>query len=102
MQGIATVVEGSMTQGAGQEPVVRTATLRDFRVPPYARVPVQSHAAEPSGPEPYSAPDEHPAAHGAPAPHSAPVERHAERHDERHAEHPTAHPGAHPAPAVRP
>jgi hypothetical protein len=38
----ATVVEGSMTQGAGQGPAVRTATLRDFRVPPYARVPVQS------------------------------------------------------------
>ncbi|MFF0751155.1 metallophosphoesterase [Streptomyces sp. NPDC004267] len=36
-----------MTQGAGQEPVVRTATLRDFRVPPYARVPVQGHAPEP-------------------------------------------------------
>ncbi|MGW7431264.1 metallophosphoesterase [Streptomyces sp. NPDC054861] len=36
-----------MTQGAGQEPVVRTATLRDFRVPPYARVPVQGHATEP-------------------------------------------------------
>ncbi|MFF9346560.1 metallophosphoesterase [Streptomyces sp. NPDC014734] len=29
-----------MTQGAGQEPVVRTATLRDFRVPPYAQTPV--------------------------------------------------------------
>ncbi|WSF18105.1 metallophosphoesterase [Streptomyces sp. NBC_01353] len=41
------MVEGSMTQGAGQEPVVRTATLRDFRVPPYARVPVQGHATEP-------------------------------------------------------
>ncbi|SEC96808.1 metallophosphoesterase [Streptomyces sp. TLI_105] len=40
-----------MTQGAGQEPVVRTATLRDFRVPPYARVPVQGHAAEPPPPE---------------------------------------------------
>ncbi|MEU8520430.1 metallophosphoesterase [Streptomyces sp. NBC_01216] len=36
-----------MTQGAGQEPVVRTATMRDFRVPPYARVPVQGHAVEP-------------------------------------------------------
>ncbi|QGZ49941.1 serine/threonine protein phosphatase [Streptomyces sp. QHH-9511] len=36
-----------MTQGAGQEPVVRTAALRDFRVPPYARVPVQGHATEP-------------------------------------------------------
>ncbi|MFD5029733.1 metallophosphoesterase [Streptomyces sp. NPDC058405] len=31
-----------MTQGAGQGSVVRTATLRDFRVPPYAQVPVQS------------------------------------------------------------
>ncbi|MFD6987748.1 metallophosphoesterase [Streptomyces sp. NPDC059943] len=32
-----------MTQGAGtgQGPVVRTATLRDFRVPPYTQVPVQ-------------------------------------------------------------
>ncbi|OKK02294.1 serine/threonine protein kinase [Streptomyces sp. CB03234] len=36
-----------MTQGAGQGPVVRTATLRDFRVPPYAQVPVQGHAAHP-------------------------------------------------------
>ncbi|WTA78283.1 metallophosphoesterase [Streptomyces sp. NBC_00838] len=37
------MVEGSMTQGAGtgQGPVVRTATLRDFRVPPYTQVPVQ-------------------------------------------------------------
>ncbi|MEV7281857.1 metallophosphoesterase [Streptomyces sp. NPDC093111] len=48
------MVEGSMTQGAGQEPVVRTATLRDFRVPPYARVPVQGHAPEPF---PADAPD---------------------------------------------
>ncbi|MFJ6447214.1 metallophosphoesterase [Streptomyces hydrogenans] len=36
-----------MTQGAGQDPVERTATLRDFRVPPYARVPVQGTPAEP-------------------------------------------------------
>lgn len=36
-----------MTQGAGQGPVVRTATLRDFRVPPYAQVPVQSQSADP-------------------------------------------------------
>ncbi|MEK9519394.1 metallophosphoesterase [Streptomyces venezuelae] len=41
-----------MTQGAGQEPVARTATLRDFRVPPYARVPVQGHAADPTTTEP--------------------------------------------------
>ncbi|MEU5214779.1 metallophosphoesterase [Streptomyces sp. NPDC020807] len=55
------MVEGSMTQGAGQEPVVRTATLRDFRVPPYALVPVQGHAVEPpsaerQSPEPAPAP----------------------------------------------
>ncbi|MFH8624805.1 metallophosphoesterase [Streptomyces vietnamensis] len=55
-----------MTQGAGQEPVVRTATLRDFRVPPYARVPVQGHAAEPPSPE-------EPAS--SPMVESAPVER---------------------------
>ncbi|MFJ8232659.1 metallophosphoesterase [Streptomyces sp. NPDC094448] len=35
-----------MTQGAGQGPVVRTATLRDFRVPPYAQMPVQSEPAQ--------------------------------------------------------
>ncbi|WP_405855555.1 metallophosphoesterase [Streptomyces sp. NBC_00090] len=45
-----------MTQGAGQEPVARTATLRDFRVPPYARVPVQGHATEPSSTEPSPTP----------------------------------------------
>ncbi|WP_406060194.1 metallophosphoesterase [Streptomyces sp. NBC_01077] len=45
-----------MTQGAGQEPVVRTATLRDFRVPPYARVPVQGHATEPTSMEPLPVP----------------------------------------------
>ncbi|MFE3825192.1 metallophosphoesterase [Streptomyces sp. NPDC059092] len=39
-----------MTQGAGQGPAVRTATLRDFRVPPYAQVPVQS--GEPGQPAP--------------------------------------------------
>ncbi|MEU8887413.1 metallophosphoesterase [Streptomyces sp. NPDC048442] len=32
-----------MTQGAGQGPAVRTATLRDFRVPPYAQAPVASY-----------------------------------------------------------
>ncbi|MBT2443537.1 metallophosphoesterase [Streptomyces sp. ISL-36] len=45
-----------MTQGAGQEPVVRTATLRDFRVPPYARVPVQGHATEPPSGAPVGPP----------------------------------------------
>ncbi|MGW0118825.1 metallophosphoesterase [Streptomyces sp. NPDC003327] len=45
-----------MTQGAGQEPVVRTATLRDFRVPPYARVPVQGHAEAPAAEPPSAVP----------------------------------------------
>ncbi|MDX2562365.1 metallophosphoesterase [Streptomyces sp. TX20-6-3] len=63
------MVEGSMTQGAGQEPVVRTATLRDFRVPPYARVPVQGHATDPTTTEPLPVP---PPAEPAPPEH-APV-----------------------------
>ncbi|MDX2917807.1 serine/threonine protein phosphatase, partial [Streptomyces sp. NE06-03C] len=63
------MVEGSMTQGAGQEPVVRTATLRDFRVPPYAQTPVppQAQGAPPSSLPP-QAPDPHPSAPGAPVP----------------------------------
>ncbi|MFI6084543.1 metallophosphoesterase [Streptomyces sp. NPDC051217] len=38
-----------MTQGAGtgQGPVVRTATLRDFRVPPYTQVPVRPEQPAP-------------------------------------------------------
>jgi hypothetical protein len=47
--GGATVVEGSMTQGADEEAVERAETLRDFRVPPYAQVPVRSAGAAPSG-----------------------------------------------------
>ncbi|MFE3655055.1 metallophosphoesterase [Streptomyces sp. NPDC059165] len=43
-----------MTQGAGQGPVVRTATLRDFRVPPYAQVPVQSQSTAPEEAPPAS------------------------------------------------
>ncbi|MGB8942692.1 MAG: serine/threonine protein phosphatase, partial [Streptomyces sp.] len=41
------MVEGSMTQGAGQGPDVRTATLRDFRVPAYVHEtgPVQGDPA---------------------------------------------------------
>lgn len=40
-----------MTQGAGtgQGPVVRTATLRDFRVPPYTQVPVRPGEPVPPG-----------------------------------------------------
>ncbi|MER5766984.1 metallophosphoesterase [Streptomyces sp. NPDC001985] len=54
-----------MTQGAGQGPVVRTATLRDFRVPPYAQVPVQSQVPADS-PAPVS--PQTPEAMGHPAP----------------------------------
>ncbi|CAD5971272.1 Bis(5'-nucleosyl)-tetraphosphatase, symmetrical [Streptomyces sp. KY75] len=68
MYGGATVVEGSMTQGAGQEPVVRTATLRDFRVPPYAQTPVPPEApgAAPHPPVPPHAPTP-----PAPVPHAS-------------------------------
>ncbi|MFF2537845.1 metallophosphoesterase [Streptomyces cyaneofuscatus] len=57
------MVEGSMTQGAGQEPVVRTATLRDFRVPPYAQTPVPPQAPG-AAPHPPVLPH-------APAPHAS-------------------------------
>ncbi|WP_404949580.1 metallophosphoesterase [Streptomyces sp. ARC14] len=62
------MVEGSMTQGAGQEPVVRTATLRDFRVPPYAQTPVPPEApgAAPHPPVPPHAPTP-----PAPVPHAS-------------------------------
>lgn len=58
-----------MTQGAGQEPVVRTATLRDFRVPPYAQTPVppQAQAAPPS-PVPPRVPEPNPPVPGASVP----------------------------------
>ncbi|MEU8564011.1 metallophosphoesterase [Streptomyces cyaneofuscatus] len=52
-----------MTQGAGQEPVVRTATLRDFRVPPYAQTPVPPQAPG-AAPHPPVLPH-------APAPHAS-------------------------------
>ncbi|WP_258045220.1 metallophosphoesterase [Streptomyces sp. SM11] len=63
------MVEGSMTQGAGQEPVVRTATLRDFRVPPYAQtaVPPQAQVAPPSSVPPRT-PGPNPPAPGASVP----------------------------------
>lgn len=56
-----------MTQGAGQEPVVRTATLRDFRVPPYAQTPVPQQepgaapypSVPPRAPAPYGAAPQH-------------------------------------------
>lgn len=51
MYGSATVVEGSMTQGAGQGPAVRTDTQRDFRVPLVEPAPpaVPSGVAVPVG-----------------------------------------------------
>ncbi|MFE5729349.1 metallophosphoesterase [Streptomyces sp. NPDC056528] len=85
-----------MTQGAGQEPVVRTATLRDFRVPPYARVPVQSHAAEPAGPEPLPAPAPAEHVHGH-AEHPEPYSATDEYQDEQQATRPD--PAARPAAA---
>nr|WP_263419949.1 metallophosphoesterase [Streptomyces venezuelae] len=106
------MVEGSMTQGAGQEPVVRTATLRDFRVPPYARVPVQGHATDPTSAHPLpvpppagpvsaepttdAAPTQHAPAEHAPAP--APAE-HARGAAPAAAEH---DPAPAPAPAEHP
>ncbi|MFJ3785873.1 metallophosphoesterase family protein [Streptomyces sp. NPDC090093] len=104
-----------MTQGAGQEPVVRTATLRDFRVPPYARVPVQSHAVEQSGPERTPAPAEHarsehpaptpqtgPEQHAAPAPRPAPEQHSGPASGEHPAPHAAAASHTTPAPAARP
>ncbi|ARF66252.1 serine/threonine protein phosphatase [Streptomyces violaceoruber] len=62
-----------MTQGAGQEPVVRTATLRDFRVPPYAQTPVPPEAqAAPPSPVPPSPVPPPPVEPGPPAGAAAP------------------------------
>ncbi len=49
-----------MTQGAGQGPAVRTATLRDFRVPPYAQAPIPAHTPHPPAFGSAYAPDEEP------------------------------------------
>ncbi|WP_443066697.1 metallophosphoesterase [Streptomyces sp. NBC_01255] len=84
-----------MTQGAGQEPVVRTATLRDFRVPPYARVPVQGHAAEPTSADQLPTPA--PAAE-----HLPPAEPAAEAPAEAPVTTPVATPVAPPMPATAP
>jgi hypothetical protein len=67
-----------MTQGAGQGPVVRTATVRDFRVPPYAQVPVQSQVpAHPQVPaHSQLPPQEHPATpHEQVLPHTQPTQQ---------------------------
>lgn len=47
MYGSARVVEGSMTQGAGQGPAMRTDTLRDFRAPVTERAPQPGPAGLP-------------------------------------------------------
>ncbi|MEV7580127.1 metallophosphoesterase [Streptomyces erythrochromogenes] len=113
------MVEGSMTQGAGQGPAMRTETLRDFRVPvtepaaPYAvstglpaEAPVygeypayyEDAAQAVVPPQPGYAPQP-PAAPAPPVPHHDP--RQDPRQDPRHEEHPHGrlqglpHPGAH-------
>ncbi|KQX49646.1 serine/threonine protein kinase [Streptomyces sp. Root66D1] len=90
-----------MTQGAGQEPVARTATLRDFRVPPYARVPVQGHATDPTSTEPLPVP---PPAETPPTEHP-PQPEHAPRPTRSHpaaAYAMASPPAASPAPASPP
>ncbi|WSU46676.1 metallophosphoesterase [Streptomyces sp. NBC_01089] len=49
------MVEGSMTQGAGLEPAMRTATVRDFRVPP---LPAPAHVHDAEQASPYAPGDE--------------------------------------------
>ncbi|MEW2525262.1 metallophosphoesterase [Streptomyces sp. NPDC047071] len=119
------MVEGSMTQGAGQGPEVRTATLRDFRVPAYVYEGVretgiqaaergdQAAEQEQSAPAPAAgqgpgpaqgqfhaghAPNAPEAPSGAPGavPPRVPVQPGPGRH--AHAPEPQAHPMAPPAP----
>ncbi|WP_327682451.1 metallophosphoesterase [Streptomyces sp. NBC_00467] len=89
-----------MTQGAGQGPVVRTETLRDFRVPPYAQVPVQSQSPHGQGQPPEmlaEAPSGTHAQHPyVPAQGQAPMSR---AHEEQPPPQPAA-PSSHPGNAV--
>ncbi|MBT2390192.1 metallophosphoesterase [Streptomyces sp. ISL-1] len=72
-----------MTQGAGQGPVVRTATLRDFRVPPYAQVPVQSRVpAHPEVPQHSQVPTQSPPQEHAPGQTQLPPQEHPPRHEQ--------------------
>nr|WP_063831257.1 metallophosphoesterase [Streptomyces sp. NRRL F-2664] len=120
------MVEGSMTQGAGQGPAMRTETLRDFRVPvtepaaPYAvstglpdETPVYgeypayyedgAQASVPRQPGYAPQPPAPPApAAPAPAPAAHRDPRHDPRQDPRREEHPHTGPQdrqRHPAPA---
>ncbi|MEV1047633.1 metallophosphoesterase [Streptomyces sp. NPDC049916] len=83
-----------MTQGAGQEPVVRTATLRDFRVPPYAQTPVppQAPGAAPPVTLPPREPEQYAPVPRAAVPHPAPAPR-ASVPQHMPAPHPHPHPG---------
>ncbi|KJK54659.1 serine/threonine protein kinase [Streptomyces sp. NRRL F-4428] len=117
------MVEGSMTQGAGQGPAMRTETLRDFRVPvtePAARYAVSTgmpdeapvygeypayyedaaQAAVPRQPEDTPQPPARTAPPAPPVPHHDPRQdpRHGARHDPRREEHPHAGPQGHPQP----
>ncbi len=117
MYGSATVVEGSMTQGAGQGPAMRTETLRDFRVP--VTEPAAPYAVSTGMPDEAPVYGEYPAYYedGArtaavplqpgyapqpPAPPAPPAPHHDPRQDPRHAprqeEHLHAHGQGHPHP----
>ncbi|MDJ0383955.1 metallophosphoesterase [Streptomyces sp. G-G2] len=75
MYGSATVVEGSMTQGAGQGPAMRTETLRDFRVPVVEPVPYVTDTAAAAVPGDVPVYGEYPAYYdqGAPVPPPRPA-----------------------------
>lgn len=79
-----------MTQGAGQGPVVRTATLRDFRVPPYAQMPVQQEASPPEPPVHQEQPEQ-------------PEQQGPQEHYQQQEQHPApAYPVEHPPHATHP
>ncbi|MER7337158.1 metallophosphoesterase [Streptomyces sp. NPDC000075] len=70
------MVEGSMTQGAGQGPAMRTDTLRDFRVPVNEPAPYAASAGLPGEPPAYGG---YPAYY---APEAVPQQRTASAHAE--------------------
>ncbi|MEU9026091.1 metallophosphoesterase [Streptomyces sp. NPDC048383] len=92
------MVEGSMTQGAGQGPAMRTDTLRDFRVP--VSEPAQHKAsANPPGDAPgYGG---HPAYYGGASTPAPPVPGYAPAHPEYLGSAPTARPAPETVPHQR-
>lgn len=94
MYGSATVVEGSMTQGAGQGPAMRTDTLRDFRVPVVEPAPYTAAAALPGEPPVYG---EYPAYYD----ESTPVPPRPAYAPDGPAAAPPAHPGPEAVPQQR-